>query len=133
MIIESIAYHEDTAVTTVSILAIPNDEGGHSYQAVAGDRHGGGKTPGEALDAITAQFDRLEASTLVVLQNHLPDQFFTAEQRDRLEELMRRWRTARDSQTTLPSEDQAELDALVQAELRAAGKRAEAMADELAK
>ena len=75
-------------MTTVSILAVPNDEGGHWYQAVAGDRHGGGKTPGEALDAITAQFDRLETSTLVVLRNHLPDRFFTAEQRDRLEELM---------------------------------------------
>jgi len=118
-------------MTTVSILAVADEQGGYSYRAVAGERHGGGKTPGEALDAITAQFDSLESSTLVVLQKHLPDRFFTAEQRSRLEELMSRWRTAREGGASLAPDEQAELDSLVETELRAAGKRAEAMADEL--
>jgi hypothetical protein len=120
-------------MTTVSILAVLNDQGGRSYVAVAGDRRCGGKTPGEALDSMAAQFDQLESSTLVVLQNQLPDQFFTAEQRDRLAELMTRWRTARDNGSALPPKEQAELDAIIEAEVQAAGKRAETMADELAK
>ena len=119
-------------MTTVSIFSVPNDDGGRSYVAVAGGRRCGGKTPGEALDSMTAQFDQLESSTLVVVQNHLPDQFFTAQQRDRLEELMTRWRKARDNSSALSAEEQAELNALVDAELQAAGKRAATMADELA-
>jgi hypothetical protein len=133
MIIKPASHNKEMVVTTVSILAVPNDEGGHFYQAIAGSRFGGGKTPGEALDAIRAKFDTVEASTLVVLQNHLPDRFFTAEQRGRLEKLMSRWRAARETGTSLAPGEQAELDALVDAELRAAGKRAEAMADELTK
>jgi hypothetical protein len=66
-------------------------------------------------------------------QNHLPDQFFTAEHRTRLEELMSRCRTARDGGSELSPEEQSELDALVDAEVRAAGRRAQAMADELSK
>ncbi|HWG41618.1 MAG TPA: hypothetical protein VN688_02450 [Gemmataceae bacterium] len=38
-------------------------------------------------------------------------------------ELLARWRAARDAGTPLPSQEQAELDALVEAELRAATKR----------
>lgn len=120
-------------MTTVSILAVPNDQGGRSYLAVAGDRRCDGKTPGEALDSMTAQLDQLESSTLVVLQNHLPDQFFTAEQRTRLEQLMTRWRAARDDGSEHSPEEQAELVALVDAEVRAAGRRAQAMVDELSK
>jgi hypothetical protein len=37
---------------------------------------------------------------------------------------MDRWRIARDNQTSLPSDEQAELDALIQAELQAATQRA---------
>ncbi len=120
-------------VATVSILPVPNDAGGQSYQAFSGDRHSQGRTPGEALDAITAQFEGVQASTLVVLQNHIPDQFFTADQSGRVEELMRRWRAARDSGESLSPKEQLELDGLVEAELRAAGQRAASMADELAK
>jgi hypothetical protein len=51
------------------------------------------------------------------------DAWFTAEQQQRLQELMDRWRTARDSGIRLAPEEQAELDALVEAELRAATAR----------
>jgi hypothetical protein len=73
-------------VTTVSIFPVPNEEGGNLYQAVAGNRNVRGATPGEALDAIAAQLEGAEASTLVVLRHNLPDSYFTSAQRDRLNE-----------------------------------------------
>lgn len=92
-----------------------------------------GKTPGEALDTVRAGFADTDSSTLIILQNNLPDQFFSALQQDRLETLMRLWRTARDQGTQLSIAEQRELDLLVQAELQAAGDRARAMADSLGK
>jgi hypothetical protein len=61
-----------------------------------------------------------------------PDRFFSAEQQRRLEELMARWRASRDAGSTLASQEQQELDQLIDAELRAAGQRAVALATELA-
>ncbi len=118
-------------MTTIAI--VPDNPGTQptNYRAIAGDRQSVGRTAGEALDALTAQLDESEKGTLVVVQHLRPDQFFTAEQQDRLRELMARWRAARDAQTSLPPEEQAELDALVEAELRAATARAAALAREL--
>jgi hypothetical protein len=56
-----------------------------------------------------------------------PDAFFAAAQIQRLADLMAKWRTARDAGVTLPADEQAELDALIQAELGAATERAAAM------
>ena len=60
-----------------------------------------------------------------------PDRFFTAEQQRHLEELMANWHSARDAGLSLSGEEQAELDALVEAELQAATDRAAAMESEL--
>jgi hypothetical protein len=60
-----------------------------------------------------------------------PDRYFTAEQRARLEELMALWRVARDSSAQLPPEQQAELEALVEAQLEGAALRAEALLNDL--
>lgn len=90
---------------------------------MAGDKQSIGKTAGEALDALTAQLDKDEASTLVIVQNLGLDQFFNAEQQQRLSELMSHWRSARDQGQALPSDEQAELDALVEAELQASANR----------
>jgi hypothetical protein len=60
-----------------------------------------------------------------------PDEFFTAQQQERLAALMERWRAARDAGASLPPDEQAELDALVQAEVRAAGERAAAILRQL--
>lgn len=117
-------------MTTVSILPVTAGEGSTLYHAVAGDHRGAGMTPGEALDAILDQDD---SGTLVVVQRNRPDQFFTLEQQARLAELMMRWRCARETGTTLASEEQVELERLVDAELHGAGRRAAALADELAK
>jgi hypothetical protein len=97
------------------------------YRAVAGKLHSVGKTAGQALDALTSQLGEAEAGTLLVVQHSRPDQFFTAAQQQRLEHLMTRWRQARDAGTALPPQEQAELDALVEAETRAAAERARAL------
>jgi len=114
-------------MTTVAILPEKLGTNGVTYRAVAGKLQSVGKTPGEALDALTALLSEGETGTVVVLQQMRPDQFFPAEQQQRLEVLMERWRQARDRQSALPAEEQAELDALVTAELQAATQRALAL------
>jgi hypothetical protein len=118
-------------MTRVAILAEPTDNGGVSYRAVAGDRQSVGRTAGEALDALTVQLPDQEAGTLVVIQCLRPDDLFDARQQQRLSELMSRWRAARDQGQALPSEEQAELDTLVEAELRASADRAGQLVKEL--
>ena len=118
-------------MTKVAILPIPTEYGNLSYHAIAGKKHAEGNTAGEALDALTAQLSADETSTLVVVQSLRPDHFFTEAQQHRLTVLMARWRTARDQGATLPADEQTELEALVDAELRATAARAAAMADAL--
>jgi hypothetical protein len=119
-------------MTTIAI--VPDSPAGPepAFRAVGAGRQSVGRTPGEALDAIAAQLRSEESGTLVVVQHLWPDAFFTADQRRRLDELMSGWRTARDAGMHLPPADQAELDALVDAELEAATRRAAAIADGLA-
>jgi hypothetical protein len=118
-------------MTKVAIFPIPTEQGHLSYHAIAGPKHAEGKTAGKALDALTAQLSADEASTLVIVQSLRPDHFFTAAQQERLAALMTRWRTARDQGKTLPVAEQAELDALIDAELRASAARAAALANTL--
>ena len=118
-------------MTKVAILPIPAEQGTCSYRAIAGDRHAQGKTAGEALDALTAQLSAEEASTLIIVQSLRPDRFFTAAQQQRLEALMARWRSARDQGASLSADEQAELQALIEAELQAATGRAAKLADTL--
>jgi hypothetical protein len=117
-------------MTRVAILPVPDERGDVSYCAVAGDKHSRGNTAGEALDALTAQFSEEEGDVLVVVQNLRADRFFRARQQQRLADLMSQWRKARDQGGALPKEEQTELLALVEAEVRAAGARAAEMADE---
>ena len=119
-------------MTWVSILPEPT-EGGVAFRAVAGSRQSVGKTAGEALDALTNQLPENESGTLVVVQSLRPDRFFTAAQRQRLGELMERWRIARDQGSSLSSEDQIELNALADAELRASADRAAALVQDLSR
>jgi hypothetical protein len=115
----------------VAILPEPTIEGVIEYRAIAAGRQALAKTAGAALDAITSQLPADDAGTLVIVQSHRPDQFFTAQQQQRLSELMARWRTARDAGASLPQAEQAELDALVDAEVRASGERAAAILADL--
>jgi hypothetical protein len=121
---------EANAMTKVAILPVPNAVGSHSYRAVAGDKHSEGRTAGAALDALTAQFSEGEAGMLVIVQTLQPDRFFNAVQQQRLADLMGLWRKARDQGGALPADEQAELNALVEAEVRASADRAAALAVE---
>jgi hypothetical protein len=101
------------------------------WRAASGSKASLGKTAGEALDKLTPLLDDNTSGALVVIQPMRPDRFFTAEQRARLEELMALWRAARDSGAQLPPEQQAELEALVEAQLEGAALRAEALLNNL--
>jgi hypothetical protein len=61
------------------------------------------------------------------LLTFINDWFFSAEQQKRLSDLMNLWRTARDRGQTISPEQQAELDSLVEAELKAATARTAAL------
>ncbi len=115
-------------MTTITI--IPESPGTPTtlYRAVAGKTEAVGKTAGEALDALTSQLGEDAGTGMVlVVQFRRPDAFFTAEQQERLQHLMTRWREARDTGNALPPDEQTELDALVEAELRASAARAAAL------
>ena len=86
------------------------------YRANAGGKQSVGNTIGEE-----------ESTSLIIVQSLRPDRFFTAAQQQRLGELMTKWRTARDSGARLPTDEQAELEQLVNAELEGAGLRAESL------
>lgn len=114
-------------MTKVAILPERDEQGEMTYRAVAGETETTGRTAGEALDALTSLLPEEETGTVVV-QMLRPDVLFTSAQKQRLEELMARWRAARDAGTTIPPDEQRELDALVDAELRASTARASALA-----
>lgn len=119
-------------MTRVAILPETTSGGDRSYRAIAGDKQSVGRTAGEALDALVTQLADDAAGTLAIVQRQQPDRFFTAEQRRRLEELMARWREARDCGQGLPASEQAELDQLVEAELHGSAQRTAALLRELA-
>ena len=114
-------------MTTVAILPVSDANGEKLYRAVAGDK----QSTGEALDALTAQLEGDEFSTLLIIQSFRPDWFFSAEQQQRLSDLMNLWRTVRERGQTLPPEQQAELDLLVETELKAAAARTSALVQQL--
>ncbi len=112
---------------TISIRTIMNSNGDLVYQAAMGDRQSTGKTAGAALDALTVQIGSQEINGFLLLENHHPDQFFTAKQQQKLTELMSIWTTAQDHGDVLPPEQQAELDNLIETELYATAKRAKSI------
>ena len=118
-------------MTAITILPEKLGAAETIYRALAGERESVGRSAGEALDALTSQLSDDESGMLVVIQNLRPDAFFTAAQQQRLEELVSRWRTARDSGDSLAEEEQAELQSLIDDELNAARRRAEVTVREL--
>jgi hypothetical protein len=124
---------DNNGMTKVAILPEPSSEGTMMYRAVGGTHQALAKTAGAALDALTAQLPTEETGTMVIVQNHGPDRYFTAKQQRRLSQLIQRWRAARDKGTPLSAIEQAELNELVDAELEASGKRAAAALADLGK
>jgi hypothetical protein len=118
-------------MTTITVLPTDPQPTPSGYRAVAGDQQETGSTVGQALDALTARTGPPKDTTLVVVQPMRPDMQFTADQQRRLAELMDRWRAARGGGAALAPADQAELEELVKAEVRAAGERAAALLRQL--
>ncbi len=101
------------------------------YRAVSGRNQAMGRTAGEALDALASQLPQTHFETLVIVGKMSPDQFFSAEQRSRLQELMALRGEAIAGNSSLTAREEAELEGLVDAELRAATQRAEALSHDL--
>jgi hypothetical protein len=122
-------------VTAIAILRESDAADSETrYRAIAPNRtdQSLGRTAGEALDALTALLEPADAGTLVVVQQMQPDQFFTALQISRLQELMNRHRDAAEaSEAALSPAEEAELRALIDAELLASTSRSAALADAL--
>ena len=118
-------------MTTVAILPILNTNGEKSYRAIAGDRQSVGKTAGQALDGLTALLGETDFSALIVIQSFKPDELFTVQQQKRLSELMNLWRTERDLGQSLSPKQQAELESLVEVELKAATVRTALLVQQL--
>lgn len=118
-------------MTKIAIVSVPSAKGHASYRAIAGRNQSQGKTAGEALDALTRQLSADESGMMVVVQNFRPDRYFSREQQLRLGQLMQEWQAARDRGKELSPAERAELEALVNAELRASAQRAAELADEL--
>ena len=116
----------------VAIFPVTDDTGGQYFRAVSRTGQSEGRTAGEALDALrTATFPSGQSSAVVVIQSYLSDPLFTAAEQTRLQELMSRWRAARDAGKTIPSQEGSELEALVEKELQAAARRSAQIMREL--
>ncbi len=119
-------------MTRVALSQEPGDAGSMPYRAIAGRNQAMGRTAGEALDALSTQLPGEEADTFVIVRNMSPDRFFTAGQRRRLEELMNLRRDALAGNSRRGAEEEAELEQLVDAEVRSAAERAAALLRDLA-
>jgi hypothetical protein len=115
-------------------VAVYHDSAGREsmpYRAVSGRNQGMGRTAGEALDALASQLPREDAECFVIVRSMSPDRFFDAERRNRLEALMALKREAIAGNPRLTDLEEAELEQLVDAELRAATERATALFHDL--
>jgi hypothetical protein len=110
-------------MTRMAILREGADAG--TYRAIGGKAQAIGRTAGEAVDALASKLPEDDAGTLIIVRDLRPDRLFTAEQRRRLEELMGRWRAARDAGGELPDVEREELQGLVDAEIEATARRAD--------
>jgi hypothetical protein len=116
---------------TITIISEDPASPSAAFRASSCGRESVGKTPGAALDALTDQMQPSETSTLIVIQNHKADVFFTASQQDRLQELLNiREKCELSGNAMVPSE-RSELESLIAQELDGTARRAAAMADEL--
>ncbi len=111
-------------MTTIAIVPESPSAAGSRFRATAGQHQSVGRTPGEALDAITSQLNESESNSLAVVLQMRPDRFFTEVQQSRLADLMQQWRTARDGGMPFSPAEQAELEQLTAAELAGATQRA---------
>jgi hypothetical protein len=107
-------------MTSIAIRTENSKAGLPRFRAVAGNRQAIGKTMGEALDALTADWRDNIRETVVLIQRFEPDAYFTAAQYHRMQELLAR-------RTTLTAEERRELETLIDVELDATIARTEGL------
>jgi hypothetical protein len=112
---------------SIAIFPVSGDHEGSLFRAVARTGQSEGRTAGEALDAISPTLPSGSSGTMVVIQSFRPDEFFGPQETQRLQSLMDRLRAARCGAEPLSSEEQAELERLVEAEWKAAACRTQAL------
>ena len=116
--------------TKVALSRDNTSPGEIEFRAVSAHNQGAGRTPGEALDALATQLPAGDADTFIIVRGLVPDQYFSATQREQLQDLMFKWRSARDQGTVLSEDDQNELEKLIDLEVQAAACRASGMMKE---
>ena len=117
----------------ITITSETKDTSETQWRAMTKGRQFIGKTAGEALDNLSKELGERQNGYFIVYEQWQPDDFFTATQQQRLQELMTRWRAARDAGGTLSANEQQELEQLVEAELAGSARRAEKMVSEKTK
>ncbi len=104
------------------------NQSGRIFRAVSGEKQSVGKTIGEAVDALTQQLENGNQETLFIVQRFQPDEFFTAEQQERLSQLMQKLRQAEAENKEMNPKERAELEKLIDEELEGSARRAETIA-----
>jgi hypothetical protein len=99
-------------MTAIEIRTEDGESGQPRFRAVAGDRESVGRTMGEALDALTADWGEEIKEAVVLLPRFGPDPYFTEAQYRRMQHLLAR-------RASLTAEERAELEKLIDAELDA--------------
>ena len=107
-------------MTSIAMRTENSQAGAPRFRAVAGNRQSVGRTMGEALDALTADWDDDIQETAVFIQRLQPDAYFTAAQYHRMQELLTR-------RATLTAQERVELETLIDAELDATVARTESL------
>src|SRR5213593_3593036 len=87
----------------VAIRDESREPGEPRFRAVAGNRQSVGRTMGEALDALMADWGEDIQETAVLIQRFQPDKYFTQAQHSRMQELLAR-------RAALTGEERAELE-----------------------
>ena len=109
------------AMTTITIAREQSTATAATYRAFGRERTSTGATPGQALDALSAQLEPQAVGSMVVIMEPGPDEFFPAELVERLQQLMVLHRAALDVGSPMSAA----------AETEASGRRAEAVARRL--
>lgn len=113
-----------------TIVITPPNGNSTKFRAVIGEKEFFGKTAGEALDALALDVEGEKSETIYFLQRCQPDEFFNAQQLQRLSHLMEKLHEAEAESKQLSADERAELEQLIDEELDASGKRAAKIASE---
>lgn len=107
-------------MTAITIRAENSGSDVPLFRAVAGNHQSVGRTMGEALDALTADWRDTIQEAAVFIQQFQPDTYFTAAQHSRMQELLAR-------RASLTAEERGELETLIDAELDGTVTRTEGL------